>query len=180
MAQGVQGAVGEMIDGHRAAQVFLLPFLLGDEGGVGRGESKRFEGMFPQLVFLYFGKFGDAAVCQIDDGQAVLGRVIGLLFLDLGLAGFLKLRFDEADHKAAVVQDAGLVAPGNHDFTSFFSECADGKISIPFLGIHFVGDDISGRGQAHGSDTLPAVIYAVVQRFLLCLQADGRRNEKCA
>ena len=167
--EGVHFGAGPLINYQRIAQLFLLLAVLGGhhEAGVGGGESEAVDGVLAHLEVLDLGELGHLAGGQVYDGEAVFGHVIGLFLLDLGAPGFLELRLDEADGELFVFRQFGAVSAGDLYDAPLLAHHFDGEDAVPFLRVHFVAHHIAGRANIHVSNGLPAVVYRVVQGFLL-------------
>ena len=175
----VQASIGEMINGQGRTDVFLLPFLLGNEGGVGRRKSKGLQAVLTGLVSLYVGEFLHRPRLQVDDGQRVLGQLVSLFLGDFGLPGILEGCLDQADGEGFVIQEGNMVPAGDFDGAfALFTVDAEGKYAVSLLRVHFVGDDMAIRRDGCCADALPGVIDTVVQRFFLGLKGQGRQDEE--
>ena len=175
--QGVDAAIGKEIYGQGAAHVLLLALLLGDEGGVGRGECKGLQRVFAHLVALDVGELAHLQGLQVNDGQGVLGHVIGLFLVYLGPARLGEIRLDEAHGVGIVVQYGEPIPAGDfHHPVLFFAADAEGERAVSFLRVHFIRDDASGRGDNGVGHCLPTVEDSVVQRLFLGLQSQGEQD----
>ena len=176
--QGVQVAVGKVIDGHRRSH-FLL-YLFHKSGVDGRkGElihcvKSKLEGLDIRILV-------DSSVLEIDNGQGVLRQLVSGEFLDLGAPGLLEFGLDETHGIGVVVQDLRPVSAGNgDDVGALLPGDAEIQGAVPFLGIHAVRHDLSGRGQDSAADGLPAVVGVVVQGLFLgpCTRTQGYEQDE--
>ena len=120
--------------------------------------------------------FFDLQGLEIDHRQRILRHLVGFLLFDLGLAGLLEFRFDQAVGPLAVSQQAGTA--GNPDFLAVEDPTED-QFGIAFLRSNLIREDAAVRRQLRRNYALPAVIDIVVHRLFLGQgRSSGRQQDK--
>ena len=113
---------------------------------------------------------------QVDPGEAVLGLLVGFLLVDLGLAGGGEGGLDREEAEGAV---AGHLQIGTalHDALRAGDEVLQVQGTVALLGPDLVAEQLPVGGEQDGGNGLPAVIYAVVEGFLLGPERAASRAE---
>ena len=179
MLQGVHTGIGPMVYQQRIAQLLLLLAVLGGHHGrcVRGGEGEAVQGVPAHLEVLDLGELGHGSGGEVNHRQGVLGHLVGLFLVDLGPAGFLELRLDQAHSKFLIIRDACPVSARDYYLASFFAHHFQVQRTVPFLGIHLITHHVSGGRNVHVGNGLPAVVHTVVQGFFLGLQGEDKRQQ---
>ena len=176
--QGIQMAVGKVIDGNRRSHILLHFFR---KSSVDGREGELIHCVKSQLEGLDIRILGYSSILEIDDSQGVLRQLVAGEFLDLRAPGLLEFGLDKAHGVGVVVQDLRPVSAGNgDDMGTFLPRDAEIQGTVAFLGIHAVGHDLPGRGQDGAADGLPSVVGVVIQGLFLgpCARTQGNEQEK--